>query len=310
MSLALLPGRARFAAWGTTAELLPWPAEAMEPAMAILQRELVAIDAACSRFRQDSELTRFNASTGRWVEVSPLFLEALETALVAARQTGGAVDPTIGPALCRLGYDVDFASVPPDGPAPTVTYRPAAGWGRVAVDRDGRRARAPRGTGLDFGATAKALAADRASRRIFSATSAGTLVALGGDVSVNGPPPPGGWPVRVTDDHRAPVDAVGQTVTLTGGGLATSSTTTRSWQRGGRTVHHIVDPTTGEAATGPWRTVSVAAATCVDANTASTAALVQGQGAGAWLGSTGLPARLVAHDGEVLRLNGWPEEGD
>jgi thiamine biosynthesis lipoprotein len=307
--LATLPGRVSLAALGTTAELLTWPGEAIDDALAILRRELSAIDAACSRFRADSELTRFNRAAGQWVEVTPLFLEALDTALVAALQTGGAVDPTVGPALCLLGYDVDFSSVPPDGPGLAISYQAVPGWSRVEVDRSAARARAPKGTGLDFGATAKALAADRAARLISSATGAGTLVSLGGDLSIQGAPPPGGWPVHVTDDHRATVAAPGQTVALTGGGLATSSTTTRSWERGGQKIHHIVDPATGQPATGPWRTVSVAAATCVDANTASTAALVMGARAVPWLAGTGLPARLVTHAGETLALNGWPEGG-
>jgi thiamine biosynthesis lipoprotein ApbE len=80
----------------------------------------------------------------------------------------------------------------------------------------------------------------------------------------------------------------------------------RHWRRGGLPVHHIVDPRTGAPSQSPYRTVSVAAATCVDANIASTAALVRGARAADWLESTGLPARLVTHDGVVLHLNHWP----
>jgi thiamine biosynthesis lipoprotein len=71
--------------------------------------------------------------------------------------------------------------------------------------------------------------------------------------------------------------------------------------------HHIVDPATGLPASGPWRTATVAAATCVDANTASTAAIVMGVRAAAWLQRVGLPARLIDRDGAVLRVAGWPE---
>jgi thiamine biosynthesis lipoprotein len=82
--------------------------------------------------------------------------------------------------------------------------------------------------------------------------------------------------------------------------------TCRRWRRGGRTLHHIVDPRTGLPADGPWRTVSVAAETCADANAAATAAIVAGKRAEAWLTATGLPARLAGHDGRVRRLCGWP----
>jgi len=91
------------------------------------------------------------------------------------------------------------------------------------------------------------------------------------------------------------------------GGLATSSTTRRRWRRGDRVVHHLVDPRTGDPAPAVWRTVSVAAASCVDANTASTAAIVLGAAAPAWLRERAMPARLVALDGRVETIAGWPE---
>jgi thiamine biosynthesis lipoprotein len=137
-------------------------------------------------------------------------------------------------------------------------------------------------------------------------TGCGVLVSLGGDVAVAGPPPGDGWQVRVTDDHAAAADEPGQTVTIRTGGLATSSTTVRTWTAGGRKQHHIIDPRTGEPVNSCWRTVSIAAATCADANIASTAAIIRGEAAPGWLAAAGLPARLVRHDGTVLRTPGWP----
>jgi thiamine biosynthesis lipoprotein len=133
------------------------------------------------------------------------------------------------------------------------------------------------------------------------------LVSLGGDVRVAGPAPEDGWRIAVGDDHeRALVDPE-LVVSITAGGLATSSTTRRAWRRAGRTVHHIVDPRTGDVPASRWRTVSVAAATCVDANTASTAAVVLGDAAPGWLADRRLPARLVDLDGAVITTAGWPE---
>jgi thiamine biosynthesis lipoprotein len=131
------------------------------------------------------------------------------------------------------------------------------------------------------------------------------LVSLGGDIAVDGPAPGAGWAVRVAEDHRAGPDAPGQTIALRSGALATSSTTVRRWGPG---AHHIIDPATGLPAEGPWRTVSVAAASCVDANIASTAAIVRGASAASWLAQRGMPARLVGRDGAVLEVAGWPRE--
>src|SRR6202035_2030303 len=114
------------------------------------------------------------------------------------------------------------------------------------------------GTLLDLGATAKALAVDRAARAIAAETGAGVLVGLGGDVAVAGDAPPGGWPVGIATDSSTPPAAVTRVVALRHGGLASSSTAVRTWRRGARTLHHIVDPRTGEPAGTHWRLVSVA----------------------------------------------------
>jgi thiamine biosynthesis lipoprotein len=132
------------------------------------------------------------------------------------------------------------------------------------------------------------------------------LVSLGGDIAIAGAPPDDGWRVRVTDDHRAGVAAPGQWITLRSGGLASSSTTARRWGA----FHHLLDPGTGLPTAGAWRTASVTAGSCLDANIASTAAIVRGTRAVQWLESLGLPSRLVGEDGSVRHLAGWPSEGD
>ena len=158
---------------------------------------------------------------------------------------------------------------------------------------------------LDLGATAKAAVADGAAEAIAADLGCGVLVELGGDVAVRGEAPPAdgpsGWASRSAPRLRAE-----PTVAIHDGGVATSSTTARTWRRGAGTAHHVVDPRTGEVAEPVWRAVSVAAATCLDANTASTAAIVLGTDAPAWLAERGLPARLVGADGQEFTVAGWP----
>ena len=307
--------RSRFEAYGTYGELLldGRPA-ALGTAVRVLRAELDAIDLACSRFRDDSELAAVNAAAGRAVEVSDLLAEAVEVALGAAAQTGGDVDPTLGGALVAAGYDADYAAVPADGPAVVPAPPPPGAWQHVELDRAAGTLRVPAGVALDLGATAKALAVDRAAAAVFAATGAGVLVNVGGDLAAAGPVPTGGWPVRLTDDtERDPANVArpgrtGPVVLMHGGGLATSSTVVRRWRRGGRAYHHVLDPRTGLPAEAVWRTVTVTAASCVDANTASTAAVVRGRGAPTWLAALGLPSRLVDSAGTVHRVAGWPPD--
>jgi len=297
---------ARFAALGTTAEVTTVDADALPEALELLARELRAIDAACSRFREDSEVTRLARSGGRWVAASPLLREALAAGIEAAAATHGDVDPTVGGSLQALGWDADFSVVVSRTEPAPFRLVPAAGWRRIEIDDDGGRVRVPAGVAVDLGATAKALAADRAARAAHAATGVGVLVNLGGDLAVAGAAPTDGWAIRVTDDHRAASDADGQTVAIASGGLATSSTAVRRWRAGAGSAHHIVDPRTGRPAAEVWRTVSVHAASCVAANTASTAAIVRGAGAPHWLHGLGLAARLVRPDGRVVHTGDWP----
>jgi thiamine biosynthesis lipoprotein len=291
-------------ALGSSAHVVVTDPDALAQAREAVEAELAAIDAACSRFRDDSELVRLNAAAGRPTRTSALLFEALEVALAAARLTGGAVDPTVGAALERVGYDRDLALIAEDGPP--VRPQPAPGWTAVRLDRASRSVTVPRGVRLDLGATAKALAADRAAAIAARAIDAGVLVSLGGDIAVSGPAPPGGWPVALSDDHASA--AAGPVVAIEAGGLATSSTTVRRWRRGGETVHHILDPTTGMSCAVVWRTATVAARTCVEANVASTAAIVLGSAAPAWLARQQLPARLVDASGRARAVAGWRED--
>ena len=302
------------AALGTTARVAAWPQEDLDPALAAVDAELERLDRQASRFRDDSELSRIHRELASVHQLSRGLAEAISVALAAARWTGGLVDPTVGGALIALGYDRDFAAIglapvpagrpaASAGPRPARGPAPAPGWRSVTLA--GTVLGLPAGVRLDLGATAKGLGSDRAAAAAYRASGCGgILVSLGGDIAVAGQPPVGGWPVAVADSSAR--GAPGQVVRLTAGALATSSVTGRRWQRNGRPVHHIVDPRTGWPAAGPWRTVSVAASSCAQANAASTAAIVAGPDAEAWLAGTGLPSRLVAHDGAVRLLGGWP----
>jgi FAD:protein FMN transferase len=293
-------------ALGTTARIVVDGGSSSD-ALALMIPELEALEQACSRFRPDSDLSRVNDGQGRAIRVDPLLIEAVDIALRAARITDGRVDPTIGTALRWLGYDRDFAAIDPLAPPSSLRAARVPGWQCVVVDRVRSTVRVPSGVDLDLGATAKAFAADRAAAHVAAALGCGVLVSLGGDIAIAGPPPADGWAVRVTDDHAAGDSAPGQTVALTSGGLATSSTTVRRWTQAGVIRHHLLDPATGLPAAGPFRTVSVTAASCVDANIASTAALVLGDAAPDWLEQRHLPSRLTFHDGRALCVGGWPE---
>src|SRR5450759_1953378 len=214
----------------------------LRAAKAAVDEVVAAIDLAASRFRENSELSRLNSSPERDVTVSPLLAQAIGAALRGAELSGGAVDPTIGSAVRLAGYDSDFAKVPADGDHIHLIAHQVPGWRAIRFDVHSRSVRLPRGVEIDLGATAKALASDLAAAAASKAIGgSGGLVSLGGDSAVAGQAPVGGWSIQTSDDSAAPIDDTAETISITSGGIATSSTTVRRWTRGGVVLHHLVD---------------------------------------------------------------------
>jgi thiamine biosynthesis lipoprotein len=284
--------------WSCRMRLVVTDESVLPAAHELVASYLAKVDDAANRFRDDSEIVLLSSRTG-WVTLSPTLADLLGEALDAAEISDGDVDPTVGAAMRRIGYDRDIDLVVGEGGPLRAVVRPVPGYRRVRLA--GGQVLRPAGTELDLGATAKAVAADRAAELVHRAFGTGVLVALGGDLATAGPAPQDGWQVRVEDGDE-------QVALPAGAAVATSSTVSRRWQRGARTLHHVVDPRTGQPARRVWRTVTVAAPTCVRANTVTTASLVRGERAFDWVCGLGLPARLVREDGSVVTTPGWPTQ--
>jgi thiamine biosynthesis lipoprotein len=306
-TLPVGPDTAQWSVWSTVARVVVTDPSLISDARELVERELAAIDQAASRFRPDSEISMLRSAGGVAVRISPLLAEMVDVALRAAERTGGDVDPTVGNALLALGYDRTFSALPADAPAAhpgriVVTARPT--WRNVRLSE--RMLTVPAGVLLDLGATAKAYAADRCARLVAETLGTGVLVALGGDLATAGPAPARGWQILVQDGPHEPASRIALPA---GAAIATSSTQSRRWKSGGVVQHHVLNPRTCRPAETVWRTVSVVAYSCVDANIITTAALIRGQRAVPWVGSLGMPARFVTASRDVLRLGGWPPGG-
>lgn len=269
------------------------------------------VDRACSRFREDSDLTLANRHAGTWVEVDPVLVDAVAAAVRAAEQTDGLVNPLLGRPLEQLGYDRDFPELREVEHLAVAPVTPPAldAWALIELDPDGAL-KVPTGSALDLGATGKAWAADLIARAAAGELGADAIVSLGGDIAITeptgaAPPSREPWPIAISTHPGDPAEAM---VTLDRGGLATSSTRVRRWARRGVDFHHVLDPRTGLPAPTTWRTVTTTGPDALAANTASTAAIVLGPAAVDWLERRGVAARLVTDDGRVVTTGGWPQE--
>ena len=293
-----------FAAMGTEVQLLTVGADDRAGLEAV--RGLIAsLEARWSRFRPESELSRLNAAAGSLVSLPGDTFALVEAAVEAWRLTGGHFDPTVLPALAAAGYDRSFEFVARDGPISLDGLPPAVpGCAGIALQPDMGLVLLPPGVGLDLGGIAKGHTADRAVAALLAAGAAGALANLGGDVRVAGAAPDGeAWTVGIDDPHRPGHDL--GILTLAAGAVATSSRTRRRWTRGGRTLHHLIDPTTGAPADRGVAAVVIVAGQAVWAEVLAKAALIAGPDEGAALigrfGATGL---LILDSGQTIQLPG------
>ncbi|GGF18474.1 FAD:protein FMN transferase [Williamsia phyllosphaerae] len=291
--------------WGLEASLTVTDPHRLGEARSIVDTIVADVDRACSRSRPDAELYGRSIRRGRPTRISPALCTLVDAALDAARASDGAVDPTVGRALVSLGRNRHLAteSGRPEQAAHadgTLHVGPAD---HTVIRRHGDMLVVPEGITLDLDATAKAVAADLAADVIADEIGCGVMVDLGGDIAARGETPVGGWQVTIDDGPDEPRTQIA----LQGDcAVATSSTLHPRWRHRGRSMHHIIDPATGLPAEERWRTVTVVAGRCVDANTVSTACIVKGAAGADWVAATGLPARLVAADRSIIGCNGWP----
>jgi thiamine biosynthesis lipoprotein len=259
-------------------------------------------EARLSRFRPESELLRLNARAGTPVVVSELVFRVVAEAVLAARATAGAFDPTLLHDLVRTGYDRSFDAIPARSVGTGRLPTGGGAWRSIVLDPGARIVELPAGCALDLGGIAKGMAVDAALDLLESLGVHTALVSAGGDLAVRGLPPlDDAWQVLVGERRD-------QVIPLVRGALATSGIGRRSWRQGGRARHHILDPVTGEPAESGVREVTVAAGSCARAEAAATAAFVLGAERGAsFLLERGLAGRFTHLDGTQASVGIWPE---
>jgi thiamine biosynthesis lipoprotein len=283
--------RRAFRAMGTEIELLV-DAEGAERALGAAEREFHRLEALLSRFRPDSELSLLNEAGT--LQAGPDLLRVVELALAARERTGGRFDPTIHDALVAAGYDRSFELVPAETDA--WTWSSMDDHGPLDMDIQVQEARIELGPGvrLDLGGIGKGYAAERAAELL--ATAGPCLVNAGGDVATRG----GAWPIGVeTTEEPLTLELSGNSA------LATSGRDRRRWRRGGRELHHLIDPGTGEPAESDLLRVTVIASDAVEAEVTAKALFLAGaEQAAAEADLAGTPAVFVTETGDTIVAGG------
>ena len=230
-----------------------YPARARR-AWELVAGDIKATEQALSRWRAESDLSRLNATagSGELAAVGGRLFTFLAAASRAQRLTAGRFDPRVIMRLEQLGEHAGVAL-----PALADELSSDRPW----LTGNGRRREVCLSAPLDSGGIGKGLAlrwALRAARRA-GLLGSGLLLEAGGDMVVHGEPSEGGpWQVGVEDPagRETPMAVI----SVLRGAVATSSTAVRRWTAGdGRTVHHLLDPATGEPGGEGLQAVTVSA---------------------------------------------------
>ena len=251
----------------------------VEAALRDVQDLFAYVEAAASRFRPESELSRLNKSAGRPFKASHLLFTLVFEALIAAKATGGIFDPTILMPLITAGYDRSFELLEHDKVSPA--FRPesfgAHSWRDVKLDAQTRTIVLPPGCGLDLGGIGKGWTVDRAAERLQLFNN--YAVDAGGDIFTSGVQSDGSqWTVGVEDPLNRGSDLM--IISVRDRAVATSTTARRRWSTQGRECHHLIDPRTGLPSESGVISATVVAESVASAEVLAKVALLLGPEAG------------------------------
>jgi len=257
-----------------------------DAAAASAQQLLHDIDAALSRFKPESEISRFNADPRATVPASALLRRAVSTAIAGAERSSGLVDPTLLSELEHAGYRESRVGVAPLPLADALREAPARRraqpsleerWSHVTIDDEEGTITRPPGVRIDVGGSAKGLAADLAADLVARSKPDRFLIDCAGDLVIGGS---SGEPYEVGVEHPITGTLV-LDLPYAKGAMATSGIDRRCWRGDdGAPRHHLLDPMTGEPAWTGLAGVTALAPTGAEAEIIAKTALLSGPDAG------------------------------
>jgi thiamine biosynthesis lipoprotein len=270
-----------------------------------VQRMFARAEQSLTRFNTSSDLCKLNRSAGRPQRVSALLFDVVETSLWAASATDGVFDPSLLQRMKAIGYDRSFEQIAhSDRPISALPPPRPGAYRGIALDRARGEIYLPPDVQLDLGGIGKGWTVDRAADWL--AGKGPFLINAGGDLyAYDAPPGQPGWSIGLADPWQPARDLLRLRVRQRA--VATSTTSRRRWQRGGRTLHHLIDPRTGQPAESDVVSVTVVAHRAALAEVFAKTALILGAEAGlAWLHS--IPEAegvLVRDNGELQFTDGF-----
>ncbi|HEY5758318.1 MAG TPA: FAD:protein FMN transferase [Steroidobacter sp.] len=205
------------------------------------------IDLSMSTYRDDSEISRFNASTSTdWFEVSGDLATVVDYALQVSRASDGMFDITVGPLVAAWGFGPAGEPIDLPDEAKLAALRTQVGYQKLearlsppALRKSDARVR------VDLNGIAPGYAVDLIAERFQSMHLSHFMIDLGGEVRAQGRNARGeAWRIAV----ERPIDAEPEPyaiVSLDNASVTTSGEYRHYYDRDGHRYSHTIDPRTG-----------------------------------------------------------------
>ncbi|MGD8190417.1 FAD:protein FMN transferase [Brevibacillus ginsengisoli] len=286
----------------------PLTASAFQEAQALF----VQVEAVCSRFIPESELSCLNAQPAGHIRVvSPLLFEILQAAKQYYKETQGIFHPGILPNLLAAGYRVSFdllqhrydcdhcADSQPSLESLVPGRLPLPGMlPYEIIDSTERLVQVATPHAIDLSGIAKGWCADRAAE-LLASTGCG-YVNAGGDLRLFGQKG-SMWKIGIEDPFYPERNKA--ILHLTQGAAATSSTWKRRWRVGQDIRHHLIDPRTGMPSKSSIVSATVMAPSAIQADIFAKTLLILGEEEGSdWIEAHKLQALVILSNKECRRV--------
>lgn len=284
-----------------TVQFCPPPGFNLGSLQAALAATAARIEAQMSTWRADSDLMVFNtAPVGEWRVLPDDLMRVLDCALRIGFQSQGQFDIGVGALVRAWGFGPAEGRVDP-GQIKAMIGKPLATNDSLELDIPVGRARKLAPLDLDLSGIAKGYGSD-----VLAATARGLgltdfLVGLDGEVVARGKPPGGGaWAVALEDPVRG-TRATRGVIEITDCAIATSGDYRHFVQVGAGYLSHTMNPRRGGPVQNRLASVSVLAASCMEADAWATVLMVLGEAAGpAFAQAHGIEAIFLVRDGDGI----------
>lgn len=205
------------------------------------------IDLSMSTYRDDSELSRFNASPSTdWVEVSSDLATVVDYALKVSEESGGTFDITVAPLVAAWGFGKAGEPIDLPDASKLAELRTRVGYQKLAARLNPPALRKSAATlQVDLNGIAPGYAVDLMAERLQSLHLKHFMIDIGGEVRAQGRNARGeAWRIAV----ERPIDAEPEPyaiVSLDNASVTTSGEYRHYYDREGHRYSHTIDPRTG-----------------------------------------------------------------